>query len=181
METKKMAVELTETQLKVLKMRYSGLRIGEIAKRLDTSSANVSKVLKQARRKISGVKKTIEVLRILGIAKDGAEIEFTDKGRELFVKWRRSHSISREPLRVIRQIPRVSTARQQHLEYYLPTDYIVRERREEYPSSETFIKEIELPLRKIIQEQLEQLLPKVFEKLEESPASSKKKPTTIYS
>ena len=177
-----MVVGLTGRQLEVLRMRYSGLRIEEIANKLNTSSANVSKILRQARRKISGINETILVLRTLGLAKDSADIELTDKGKELMKKWRRSRSILKRPSVIARVKSYERRPQDMDLKYGYLTDYFVKEHEKATPSHEVFVEKIEKPLRKIIHEEIDIIFRRARAQMrtESRMFPKKKKPSSIY-
>ncbi|WP_017980941.1 Tfx family DNA-binding protein [Methanocaldococcus villosus] len=56
---------LTETQIKVLKLRYKGYTQEEIAKMLGTSRANVSMIEKRAKENIRKAYNTIKIYRMI--------------------------------------------------------------------------------------------------------------------
>lgn len=58
---------LTEKEIQVLELRAKGLTQKEVSKKLDISQAAISHFEKNALKKISEAKKTLETAKMLGI------------------------------------------------------------------------------------------------------------------
>ena len=82
-----MVGNLTEKELKILKLRYEGLKNKEIALKLGFSEPDVSQTLSRAVRRIATVDDTLATMYQLGVIKNDVEIELTEKGKEILGNW----------------------------------------------------------------------------------------------
>jgi DNA-binding CsgD family transcriptional regulator len=151
-----MVAGLTERQKEVLKMRYSGMKIEEIADKLNTSSANISKIMRQSRKKISGVGKTIETLRALGVMRHSAEIDLTEKGNRLMEEWRarRAQRSSGTIVKDVSLVPEVFEIEDVHSKYAYATLSAEKKNPRQISSYSDFISKIEPSLRGIVADEL---------------------------
>ena len=81
-----MVVKLTEKELKIIAMRYKGLKSRQIAKALKVSEPDVSQTLSRIVGKIESVQDTLDLLCDIGIIKHDSEIELTESGQALLAR-----------------------------------------------------------------------------------------------
>jgi transcriptional regulator len=83
----KVVLEFTKKEVRVLKLRYEGLKSKEIAKKLGVSPSDICQTFSRITAKLVSTKDTIELLNNIGVIKNDLEITFTNKGQDLLKTW----------------------------------------------------------------------------------------------
>lgn len=86
----KMATKLTETQLRVLQLRYEGLRNKEIAERLGVSEPAISQILSRITKKLASIQDILASMKDLGVIEHDIEIELTSHGKAFSKEWKKA-------------------------------------------------------------------------------------------
>lgn len=103
-----MVVRLTDKELKIIKMRYKGLKNKEIAKALDVSEADVSQTLSRIANRIISIQDTLELMSRIGIIERDAEIRLTKSGQALLARWRQARPSRLNKLKRASYVQRIS-------------------------------------------------------------------------
>ena len=80
-------VELTPKETNVLLLRYQGLKIAEIAEKLEVSPSDISQTLSRIENKLVSVADTLSLLHKIGVIKVDSEIILTPKGESILKGW----------------------------------------------------------------------------------------------
>jgi len=85
-----MVTKLTKTQLKVLRLRYEGLKNKEIAEKLGVSEPDVSQTLSRIANKLVSIQDVLASMKDLDLIERDIEIELTEQGKAFFKDWQKA-------------------------------------------------------------------------------------------